>query len=61
MERTFRSMDEFERHYFPEAYKQKIIERMSPEELGKYMAKETIKELHNGTEKLKRYLKKLKL
>jgi len=42
---VFRSMDQFERTYFPRSYEQKRIDKMSPEELGKYWAQQTIDEI----------------
>ena len=43
--KSFKSINEFERHFFPRAYEKKLIEKMTPEELGKYRAEETIKKI----------------
>jgi len=38
----FRAMDEFEKHYFPKEYERKMIEQMTPKELGRYLAQQTL-------------------
>lgn len=36
------SMHQFEKRYLPEAYEKKRIERMTPEEYGKYLAQQSV-------------------
>lgn len=38
----FRTMGEFEKHYFPKDYERKMIEKINPKELGKYLAQKTL-------------------
>ena len=46
--RTFRSVDDIKKCYFPEAYKKEQWEKMSPEEKGRQMAKEVIEQFKVG-------------
>ena len=41
--KSFKSINEFERHFFPRAYEKKLIEKMTPEQLGEYWAGKTLK------------------
>ncbi len=40
-----KSIEEFEKTYFPEAYKKQVQKESSPQELGALWAKETINNL----------------
>jgi len=42
----FRSISEFKKHYLPKKYKKELLDKMTPEELGRYMATETMKTIH---------------
>lgn len=42
---TFRSIEEVEKHYFPDSFRKKQWEMMTPEQKGNVMAKETIKQV----------------
>ncbi|MCK4666921.1 hypothetical protein KAU33_09240 [Candidatus Dependentiae bacterium] len=46
--RTFRSMNEIKKYYFPDAYKKEQWEKMSPKEKGIQMAKEVIEGFKRG-------------
>lgn len=46
--RVFRSIEEIKKHYFPIAYKKEQWEKMSPEEKGRQMAKETVEQFKVG-------------
>ena len=46
--RTFRSLDEIKKHYFPNTYKKEQWEKMSPKEKGIQMAKEVIEHFKRG-------------
>lgn len=37
-QQPIRSMDEFKRRYFPEEHERDRVNKMTPEELGKYLA-----------------------
>jgi hypothetical protein len=38
-----RTLDEFQKHYFPEQYEQEKVMKMTPEQYAKYLAEETLK------------------
>lgn len=42
---TFRSMDEIEKHFFPNNYEQEMTAKMTPEELGRYWAEKSIERI----------------
>lgn len=47
-EKIFRSIKEFNEYFFPKATEQERISKMTPEELGEYLAKNALmKAMHN--------------
>lgn len=46
--KTFRSMEEIKKCYFPSAYKKEQWEKMTPEEKGRQMAIEVIEQFKTG-------------
>ena len=43
--KIIRDAEDFERIYLPKHYKQRLIDEMTPEEYGDYLANETIKKI----------------
>ena len=57
--KIIRDEDDFDRIYRPKHYKQRLIDAMSPEEYGEYLAKEAIDKLRKDLGKdLEKALKK---
>ena len=54
--KVFRSMEEFKKHYFPDAYAKEQEEKrmnLDPKELGKIMAEEFLENIRRELEKMR--------
>ncbi len=47
----FRTLDEFQKHYFPEQYEQEKIMKMTPKQYAKYLADKTLEPMRKALKK----------
>ena len=52
--REYKSMEEFKKKFLPKSYRKELIKSMNPEELGKFLADESLREIKKELKKKKR-------
>jgi len=44
-----RTFEDYLKHYFPERYKEKLIEEMSPSDYGRYIARKSLEKIFKNS------------
>ena len=51
MQKSYASIKEFKKDFFPRTYEEELMEKMSPEEFGRYIVEKSLEEFKRNLER----------